>query len=111
MAGMSPLELLSNRKGEFDGYTLYGRMFQFRNQLKQGWHVTSTSSLGAVRHYWVERDQFHTVASHIATPPTGANFFDIGDAVEVREAEKVAILHAIGQWTQEYHAKASGVPC
>jgi hypothetical protein len=108
MAGMNPLELLIRRKGDFDGYTLCGQLFQLHGELRKGWHITSASSLGEVNHYWVERDQFHTVVSHIATPPTGANYFQIGGVTNTKGAERAAISSAIEQWTQKYHDKILG---
>ena len=102
---MNPLELLVRRQGDFDGYTIYGHMFQLHGELRKGWYVTSASNLGEVNHYWIESDQFHTVVSHIATPPTGANYLDIGSVVNVKEAEKAVISRAVEQWTQEFHDK------
>jgi hypothetical protein len=105
MAGMNPLELRIRRQGEFDGYKLHGDMFQLHGELRKAWYVTSASSLGEINTYWIEHDQFHTVISHIATPPTGANYFDVGDVIDVKETERAAISRAVEQWTQEYHDK------
>jgi hypothetical protein len=105
MAGMSPLELQTRRQGDFDGYTIYGHMYKFHGERRTGWYVTSVSTSVESRQYWVEHDQFHTVVSHIATPPTGANRFDIGEVTEVKEVERTVIARAIEQWTREYHDK------
>ena len=102
---MNPLELLTKRHGEFDGFTLYGYMFKFHGELRTGWKVTSESSLGGVKHYWVEHDRFHTVVSHTGTLPTSVSFLDIGEVIDVIEAERAAISRAVEQWAQEYHGK------
>ncbi len=108
MAGMNPLELLVQRQGEFDGYTLYGHLFKFHGEHRTGWKVTSESHLGGVKHYWIEHDQFHTVVSHIATPPVGTSFLDIGSVINVEEAERSVISRAVEQWTEEYRDKILG---
>ena len=45
--------------------------------------------------------------SHLATPPTGANYFDVGEVVKVKEKERMAISRAVEKWTEEYYRKLS----
>jgi hypothetical protein len=110
MAGMSPLEHLTQRQGEFDGLTLYGHMFKLRNESRKGWYITSAPKIGNVKHYWVEHGEFYTVISHIATPPHGATYLDIGDVTRVKEVEKATIARAVEEWTREYHEKLLSEP-
>jgi hypothetical protein len=105
MTGMIPLELLTARHGEFDGYTVYGNMFKLHGEHRTGWKVTSESSLSGVKHYWVEHNQFHTVVSHTGTSPINVSRLDIGDVIEVEKTERTAISRAVEQWTQDYYRK------
>jgi len=106
MAGMNHrLTKLYHRKGDFDGYTIYGFLYQSEGELKKGWNITSSALTGSVNHYWLEDGEFHAVGTHLMMPPTGENFINIGEVVPVEQPEKTAILSAVKQWTAEYHDK------
>ena len=108
IAGMSQnLTKLFNGRGVFDDFTVYGFLYHFDGEVRQGWNITAHRGGGQVKHYWVEGGEFHAVGTHLMMPPTGGNFIEIGGVIEVAEGERKAILSAIEEWMQAYQSSAT----
>ena len=92
--------------GVFGGYEMTGSIKKHRNG-ESSWCVTAQPvGNGAMKSYWVRNDEFLNPSgssAYLMAPET--HNLKIGNAVNVSESEKKAVLSAIAKWEAEEREK------
>jgi hypothetical protein len=98
---LSSLELLGHRIGIFGGYHVLGMSYQYTDSVIRAWHITSwpVDDSDLIHAYWVVGGKFLIVAVHSAYRMSNNTLIQtFGDAVDLKEKERQAILEAIKEW-------------